>query len=309
MSAAAVDLLTLANSLSVAGETDRALAVLDIAASANTDAAQAFELKGDLLRSRGELQLAAEAFDQVARRQPDHPSARYLSDLLAGSHPPIPAVRPAPWPSPFVRVENFLNQSRHREVLRLVTSRAHAFEPSTVGATGPNGREPRVILDSRTSFRLVEIDSVAAWLRPLIEERLSPVMVSLGVAPFTIGQVELKCTAYGDGNFFAVHSDSLHQPTRRISFVYYFHQLPKRYSGGALLLYDGDVADPSRYFPDRVTRLETLDNSIVFFPSGAYHEVARVVSPSGAFEDSRFTFAGHVHVCDAGESAPDTTTS
>jgi Rps23 Pro-64 3,4-dihydroxylase Tpa1-like proline 4-hydroxylase len=56
-----------------------------------------------------------------------------------------------------------------------------------------------------------------------------------------------------------------------------------------------------------VTRLDTLDNSIVFFPSGTYHEVTRVVNPSGRLEDARFTFAGHVNLAEGDASASEPT--
>jgi predicted 2-oxoglutarate/Fe(II)-dependent dioxygenase YbiX len=297
-----VDLIDLAWSLDTDGHTTKAFAALDLALSSESNVADALELKGHLLRSRGELRPAAKVFDELARRDPEHSYARYLSDLLSDAHPSLPAARPAPWPAPYVRLENFLDRARHNEVMALLASRATAFEPSTVGVMGANGREPRVDLNSRLSFRLTEVGPIAHWLLPLIKEPLRTIGALLGIAPFAMGQIELKCTAYGDGNFFSVHSDSVYHPTRRISFVYYFHRSPKPYSGGALLLYDGDVENAGRYFPDRVTRLETLDNSIVFFPSSAYHEVARVVSNSGHFEDARFTFAGHVHAL--GDNAP-----
>lgn len=291
-----LDYLDLAWSLDAAGQTEKALAVLDVAVTGEHGATEALELKGELLRSRGELARAAEVFDLLARREPDHPRARYLARLLSGDNPPLPSVRPAPWPAPFVRIENFLDGGRHGELLALVTSGSSVFEPSTVGAMGANGLAPQVNLDSRQSFQLTEMGPVAQWMRARIAEQLPAVRAQLSVSPFAVGTMDLKCTAYGDGNFFAVHSDNVLHPTRRISFVYYFHHVPKRYTGGALLLFDGDPADPLRYDSSRGTRLETLDNSIVFFPSGSYHEVARIVSPSGKFEDARFTFAGHVHV-------------
>jgi tetratricopeptide (TPR) repeat protein len=297
-----VDFLTLAYSLDAAGDGDRALAVLDAAVADDAHATAALELKGELLRARGELRDAADVFARIARQDPHHPSAPYLAQLLSAANPPLPVSRPAPWPSAFVRLENFLDRARHGELLQLVTSNAGAFEPSTVGGMGTNGLEPRVDLDTRISFRLVHVEPILLWLRPFVEAHLPSVGATLGIAPFEVSKIELKCTAYGDGNFFSLHSDTLHHPTRRISFVYYFHRLPKRYSGGALLLYDGDVADPMKYFPERATRLDTIDNSIVFFPSGAFHEVTRVVSPSGQFEDARFTFAGHVHASDGGTS-------
>jgi hypothetical protein len=205
-----------------------------------------------------------------------------------------------------VRIEDFLDGARHDELLDFVTDPASAFEPSTVGGMGANGPEPRVDPAVRVSFRIGGIGPVAQWLRPAIEACLPSIGTRLGIAPFDAAPLELKCTAYGNGHFFRAHSDSRHHPTRRISFVYYFHHLPKRYSGGALLLYDGDAADPTRFMPDSVTRLETLDNSIVFFPSRTFHEVTPVVSPSGRLADGRFTFAGHMHIADEEAAAVDT---
>jgi hypothetical protein len=299
-----LDLLSLACSLDAVGDTVRALAVLDLAAAGNAAAADALALKGNLLRARGDIRQAADVFDLLDRRHPDHPYARYLSDLLGGASPALPCSRPAPWPSAFVRIEDFLDRARHDELLALVTSRSSAFEPSTVGTVAANGREPQVVLGDRVSFRLTDITPVARWIRPLITACLPTIGARLGIGSFAVAEIELKCTAYGDGNFFKVHSDGRFHHSRRVSFVYYFHRLPKRYSGGALLLYDGDVANPTRYFPDRLTRLETLDNSIVLFPSGSHHEVTRVVSPSGRLEDARFTFAGHVHAADPKALAP-----
>lgn len=290
-----LNLVDLARSLDAAGQGDRALTVLDRAVSRDDEADAALALKADMLRSRGALRLAAETFQVVAERNARHPFARYLSDLLSGRPSPLPDARPAPWPSPFVRLEHFLDGARHDELLALVSQQASAFEPSTVGVAVGNGREPRVVPDARTSYRLAAIEPVAEWMRPLVAARIPMVFAQLGVAPFEPAEIEIKCTAYGDGNFFLAHSDNLGHPTRRISYVYYFHSLPKRYTGGALILYDGNVADPSRFYPDRFTRLDTVDDSIVFFPSGIVHEVDRVVSPSGRFEDARFTLAGHVH--------------
>jgi hypothetical protein len=310
MSSEAADyLLALATGLEAAGDTDRALKVLALAAAREAGGADALSLRGDLLRSRGELRQAADVFALLQQRHPEHDRARYLSALLSGVDAPIPASRPAPWPAAFVRIEDFLNGARHDELLDLLTHPNGAFQPSTVGGLGPNGREPRVDLDVRMSFRLGEIASVALWLRPLVETCVQPMSARLGVAPFPVSTIELKCTAYGDGSFFRVHSDNRNHPTRRISFVYYFHQTPKRYSGGALLLYDGDLTDPTRFFRESVTRLETLDNSIVFFPSGTHHEVTPVVSPSARLEDARFTIAGHVHTFDADPAAPGTSAS
>jgi Rps23 Pro-64 3,4-dihydroxylase Tpa1-like proline 4-hydroxylase len=147
----------------------------------------------------------------------------------------------------------------------------------------------------RVSLHLPDIAPIKAWFLPLVRSRLAEMIARCDVTPFTPGEIETRCTAYADGAFFKTHSDNLYHVTRRLSFVYYFHRTPKPYTGGDLLLYDAEPEDASHYFSDRFTRIETRDNSLIVFPSELFHEVTRVVSPSSAFADSRFTLNGHIH--------------
>jgi Rps23 Pro-64 3,4-dihydroxylase Tpa1-like proline 4-hydroxylase len=68
-----------------------------------------------------------------------------------------------------------------------------------------------------------------------------------------------------------------------LSAVYYFHRMPKAFSGGCLRLHrigarPGDIG----------MDVTPIDNSLVVFPSWAPHEVLPVRCLSGAFGDSRF---------------------
>jgi Rps23 Pro-64 3,4-dihydroxylase Tpa1-like proline 4-hydroxylase len=113
----------------------------------------------------------------------------------------------------------------------------------------------------------------------------------LGVPWFPLGQVERQLTAHSGGGFFAPHVDTGNSLTasRRISCVYYFHRSPRRFTGGELKLYDSWVTDRGSTAAPTCTTLTPIHNSIVFFPSGEFHEVCPVRLATDAFHDSRFT--------------------
>jgi hypothetical protein len=69
---------------------------------------------------------------------------------------------------------------------------------------------------------------------------------------------------------------------RVISAVYYFHRLPKSFSGGVLRIH------PIGGEPASFVDIEPANDKLIFFPSWVPHEVMPVVCPSGRFEDSRF---------------------
>jgi Rps23 Pro-64 3,4-dihydroxylase Tpa1-like proline 4-hydroxylase len=75
---------------------------------------------------------------------------------------------------------------------------------------------------------------------------------------------------------------------RRISCVYYFHRTPRRYTGGELKLYDTWVTPTGSTGAGTYTTLSPVDNSVVFFPSDAFHEACPVHPETEAFGDSRF---------------------
>jgi len=70
---------------------------------------------------------------------------------------------------------------------------------------------------------------------------------------------------------------------RVISAVYYFHNIPKGFSGGNLRLFrfGSEEADDG-------VAIEPIDNSLVVFPSWVRHQVERVSCPSGDFADYRY---------------------
>ena len=127
-----------------------------------------------------------------------------------------------------------------------------------------------------------EIDGIVRALVPEFS-------AGLGISRFDVSRVELELVAHGDGAFYKRHVDTLTgEPDDRgkhdrvVSGVYYFHAMPKGFSGGALRL------SPLRAGGELFEDVQPEHNSFVVFPSFAAHEVMRVSCPSGAFRDSRF---------------------
>jgi Rps23 Pro-64 3,4-dihydroxylase Tpa1-like proline 4-hydroxylase len=195
------------------------------------------------------------------------------------------------WPAPFVRIEEFLPRAEHDRVLELALKQQDGLELAKVGQGGGD-YQPQ----TRSSWVLFgEVDRLIPWFLPRLEAVLPAVLPRLQIAPFPIREIELQMTVHRTGGHYKVHQDTGpgRQSARRVSYVYYFHRLPRRFTGGDLLLYDTDVRASG--YATAFTRLETVDNSIVFFQSEYYHQVTSVRCESPEFADSRFTLNGWVH--------------
>ena len=97
-------------------------------------------------------------------------------------------------------------------------------------------------------------------------ERFCP-QCSSGLAPRLLsGKLEVEMVAHGDGAFFAEHSDTLLEGQkfvirRIISAVYYFHRLPKSFTGGILRIYPLAGREKSDAY------IEPVNDTLIFFPS------------------------------------------
>jgi hypothetical protein len=92
---------------------------------------------------------------------------------------------------------------------------------------------------------------------------------------------EAVVSRYGDGEFYKKHQDTRrdHITYRLVTLVYYLHRLPQQYTGGSLVLWEGN---------DSVT-LEPKHNRAILFPSFVLHEVEKVSVSSERWEDARFS--------------------
>lgn len=185
--------------------------------------------------------------------------------------------------SGYLRIEQFLPADAHQRVLDVALACESQFTDSQVyDDDAPDRLDP----EFRRSRTLHQVDEGIWELFAAPLTALLPlVRTELGIPWFRLGTVERQLHVHRTGDFFSRHTDDGNGDvaSRRVSAVYYFHEQPKRFEGGALRLYAGrDSATPT-------VVIEPLDNSLVLFPSSASHEVSPVMLKDDAFSAGRFS--------------------
>ncbi|AFZ21209.1 2OG-Fe(II) oxygenase [Allocoleopsis franciscana] len=199
------------------------------------------------------------------------------------TQPQIPAILE----SEYVQIDNFLTVEEYQQLLNYVFQRKSAFVPTST-STGDLDYRRSMILHSFPEFSQLVVNRIQAILPDVFRK--------LNLSSFPIAEIEAQLTSHNDGNYYKVHNDngSPDTATREFTYVYYFYQQPKAFSGGELLIYDSKIENNFYVKADSYKRVEPRNNSIVFFLSRYLHEVLPVSCPSKAFADSRFTINGWV---------------
>ena len=170
----------------------------------------------------------------------------------------------------------------NRELYRLALSKNDNFSLSKTSFSKhyPEWRQSKVIYDREFNLFKIKIEEE-------IKRRLPEVLEMLEVRKFEIASFEVQLTSHNDGEFYKWHRDNSTAGTasRVVTFVYYFNAIPKKFSGGELVIYHHDGQE---------SFIEPLNDSMIFFNSATKHEVKPVICPSKLFEDGRFTLNGWI---------------
>ncbi|NJK28247.1 MAG: proline hydroxylase [Coleofasciculaceae cyanobacterium SM2_3_26] len=210
------------------------------------------------------------------------------------SNPPPPdsPQRPTPdtsdiLPSKYLHIDQFLPPQDVQCLLEFVREKEAEFVPTSTSTGAENYRQ---------SFVLYHFEEFRDLLTKRIEEKLPRVLEILELPPFSVTQIEAQLTAHNDGNFYKLHNDSGSKDTanRELTYVYYFYQEPKPFTGGELRIYDSRIRNNYYVQAETFHTVEPRHNSIVFFLSRYMHEVLPVSCPSKGFADSRFTINGWI---------------
>jgi SM-20-related protein len=190
-------------------------------------------------------------------------------------------------PSSYVQIDNFFKPKEYKRLLEYVLKKESAFVPTSTSTNDENYRRS-MVLYSFPEFSELIFKKIQAMIPDVISK--------LGLPPFSITQIESQMTSHNDGNYYKIHNDngSPDTATRELTYVYYFYQEPKPFSGGELLIYDSKISNNLYVKAETFKTVEPRNNSIVFFLSRYMHEVLPVSCPSKAFADSRFTINGWV---------------
>jgi SM-20-related protein len=191
---------------------------------------------------------------------------------------------------PHVVLTDFLDERLVAGLLDLALSRESRFRESRLAGGAAGG-------EYRRSRQLRDLEDLGPILTSQILDRLPTLVTALQVAPIEAPSVGIEMAVHGDGDYFRRHIDTLTARRRAeigtshgaewimvLSSVYYFHALPRAFTGGALRLHA--IGDPETA---PYVDIEPTHNTMVFFPSWAPHEVRPVSCPSRRFADSRFS--------------------
>lgn len=187
----------------------------------------------------------------------------------------------------YVWIENFLSPEYNQKIVEIALSKKEQFVGSKTTTQAANYRQSSILY--ATLF-----PDFYEFFRKKLLQTVPTVLEKLNHPTFTVSQVEMQLTAHNDGCFYKIHNDSGSKKTatRMITYVYYFNQEPKQYSGGELRIYETELRAGSALSNSQFKSVEPRNNSIVFFDSRCKHEVMPVRCPSQQFEDGRFTLNG-----------------
>ncbi|MBE7380915.1 MAG: 2OG-Fe(II) oxygenase [Leptolyngbya sp. SIO1E4] len=190
-------------------------------------------------------------------------------------------------PAQYIQIDRFLSPEEHQQALDIAWAHQKNFVSTTTTTNATDYRQSAVLY--ATFFA-----EFYELLTRRILDAMPAVLNHLNLAAFPVTQVEMQLTAHNDGCFYRIHNDSGDTPSasRVLTYVYYFNQEPKAYSGGELALYETHLKGGSPVKRDRTEIIEPRNNSIIFFDSRCLHEVLPISCPSQEFRDGRFTLNG-----------------
>lgn len=195
---------------------------------------------------------------------------------------------------PYCLVPDFLPPHE----LDFATAHALAHEKEFENAVLSLAEEKAKWSSSDYRFRRSRVMNDVAPVVPMIIGKLQALMPRLwgplAMEPMTFSRVECQMTAHGDGDFFNTHTDNGLPDIagRCVSYVYYFHREPKRFTGGALRLYKTVVGEGTVRAGDKVIDIDPPRNGLMVFPSWIQHEVTPIACASEALADHRLTVNG-----------------
>jgi Rps23 Pro-64 3,4-dihydroxylase Tpa1-like proline 4-hydroxylase len=187
-----------------------------------------------------------------------------------------------------------LGHTQARALLDYAIENQKRFEPTTIRT----GAGKHAVDSERRSSRMIkDLGPFTRLLRERILQTLPAISAELGVPAVDPRVLEIEMVAHGEGAFYRRHNDMLGRSvllSRRISMVYYFHRLPKAFTGGELRFYSLGGAEH--------VDIEPRSDRLVAFPSWAPHSVERVCVPNNEFSYARFAL--NIWIGAATEASP-----
>ena len=250
-------------------------------------------------RQQGRLQEAARYCESLLQLAPEHTQARYLHAVL---HETTPVMQSAEMqPVPFIRREDILNTKEQQQVWACIAQHQTEFKPSKVVSGNLDARKSQLMDLTDASL----LRAIKSWFLPKVADVITTQLGYFAMPDLIFGKKELQLTLHGNQHYFKTHTDVSNKnysdkpesedtaiKSRKISFVYYLHSIPKMFTGGDLL-FDTHLAENS--YSKTHTRIMPQHNNLILFPSQYYHQVTPVSCAATDIMQGRFTLNGWFH--------------
>lgn len=194
-------------------------------------------------------------------------------------------------PSPLICIDGFLPREAMQSLHCHACEIRGRFRPEIQHSTRPGERPSRAEALFAHDFTVMREELLA-----MVDERLAEWQRLLGLPAFRADKSRLRLTAQQGGGFLTAHADNtapVGEAGRAITWLYYFGEDPPRRSGGDLLVLDTDLT-AGTHSDSWLTRIESLPNRLVAFPSWYHHAVTPTAMQTDDFAAARFAVAGHV---------------
>ena len=257
--------------------------------------------RAEFLRALGDLDGALDAYAALSAEGAGDEATGRCAAVLSGR---TPVDGPGPGLAPFVRVEGLLNADQLALLWRTVSGPDACLQAAGVFGEGGPTINPGV----RQARIMEHTEALSGWFLPIVEAVIDRehALSRLGLSPFAVTRRELQVTRHEAGGFYRMHRDAGPKASSRyLTYVYYFHREPRRFTGGDLLLFD-QTAGGARSDLTAFTRIRPIHNSMLLFASDRLHAVSRVEADGPDPLDGRWTVNGWLHrapLCAVGEQA------
>ena len=251
-----------------------------------TVALKIIEMTGILSQKNNHLSstLVSEAQQQINQLKTNNLGTNLFAEISEKIQ-----VNPNFLPANHVEITNFLLSENNQKVIEEAIKKQDKYIESTTTTKADKYRQSYVLFPQN-------FPELSGLIQSKILEILPEILIKLKFRPFEISEIEVQLTAHNDGCYYKIHNDAGSEKTasREITYVYYFYQEPKAFSGGELRIYDTEFKGGGAITHQNYKTITPVNNSIVFFNSRSRHEVMPVICPSQAFENSRFTVNGWI---------------
>lgn len=247
----------------------------------------------NIYRQKGKLKKAQKMY-KLAARHPYHG----LSDSYSAQLFNKEKVSKNSWtscvPSPFIMKDNFLKKEELAIIWSLIERSKEKFKDSKVRITKNKADISKKARVSKVIYKK-NLKEISSFFLSKVDKTIRVNFSRLGIFPIEFGEKEVQLTLHNDGHFFTIHKDVNLSKTypRIVTYVYYFHHVPKSYKGGDLLLYDTNKEKD--IYSTNFTRIATRNNRLLLFPSYCYHQVTPIQQKEEDFRMGRFTINGWYH--------------